>query len=303
MRCVSTHTLDGLGRDLAEAAATRDAGVGDDDVDAPERVERGAKRLRGRRRSDDRVIRRHRFSTGCSNLGHERVGRFAARPRAVGVAAVIVDDDACAACGQQLGVGGAETSAGAGHDGYLSIEAQFVHIDSIRAATFRAMTDASMNATVETLAARLDRLTSPRRDPTARGQVLCLALDMRALDALAGLFPDDVRVGRGLQGRKRLRRWFDATLREQFDGTAHVTGNHIIEFDDPDHARGIVYSRNEHETGREWVIMTMMYWDRYERIDGRWYFRRRLPLYWYRDRPQPAADRAAQDALARPGAI
>jgi hypothetical protein len=42
-----------------------------------------------------------------------------------------------------------------------------------------------------------------------------------------------------------------------------------------------VYSRNEHETGREWVIMTMMYWDRYERIDGRWYFRRRLPLYWY----------------------
>ena len=24
-----------------------------------------------------------------------------------------------------------------------------------------------------------------------------------------------------------------------------------------------------------------MYWDDYERIDGRWYFRRRLPLYWY----------------------
>jgi hypothetical protein len=60
-----------------------------------------------------------------------------------------------------------------------------------------------------------------------------------------------------------------------------VTGNHIIEFDDPDHARGAVYSRNEHETGPEWVIMTMLYWDRYERIGGRWYFRRRLPLYWY----------------------
>ena len=24
-----------------------------------------------------------------------------------------------------------------------------------------------------------------------------------------------------------------------------------------------------------------MYWDRYERIAGRWLFRRRLPLYWY----------------------
>jgi hypothetical protein len=28
-------------------------------------------------------------------------------------------------------------------------------------------------------------------------------------------------------------------------------------------------------------MMTMIYWDRYERIGGRWYFRRRLPLYWY----------------------
>jgi len=25
----------------------------------------------------------------------------------------------------------------------------------------------------------------------------------------------------------------------------------------------------------------MMYFDRYQRIGGRWYFRRRLPLYWY----------------------
>jgi hypothetical protein len=27
--------------------------------------------------------------------------------------------------------------------------------------------------------------------------------------------------------------------------------------------------------------MQMMYFDKYERIEGRWYFRRRLPLYWY----------------------
>lgn len=109
----------------------------------------------------------------------------------------------------------------------------------------------------------------------------CVALDMRDLDALCGLFPEDVRVSRAATGRRALKLWFDQTLREQFTGTAHVTGNHIIEFDDASHARGLVYSRNEHETGDEWVIMTMMYWDLYERVAGRWLFRRRLPLYWY----------------------
>jgi len=27
--------------------------------------------------------------------------------------------------------------------------------------------------------------------------------------------------------------------------------------------------------------MQMLYWDDYARIEGRWYFRRRLPCYWY----------------------
>ncbi len=128
--------------------------------------------------------------------------------------------------------------------------------------------------------ARLDRLESldEIRQLVAK---YCLALDMRDLDALAGLFPEDVRVSREESGRRALKRWFDQTLREQFTGTAHVTGNHVIEFDDASHARGLVYSRNEHETGDAWVYMTMMYWDRYERISGRWLFRRRLPLYWY----------------------
>jgi hypothetical protein len=73
----------------------------------------------------------------------------------------------------------------------------------------------------------------------------------------------------------------DQTLRSPFTGTSHHVGGQIIEFDDADHAVGIVYSKNEHETGQEWVIMQMMYFDRYERIGGRWFFRRRLPLYWY----------------------
>lgn len=108
-----------------------------------------------------------------------------------------------------------------------------------------------------------------------------LSLDMRDLDAHVNLFAPDIRVSRELSGRANLKAWVDDTLRNQFTGTSHHVGNHIIEFDDPDHAVGVLYSKNEHECGAEWVIMQMLYWDDYQRIDGRWYFRRRLPCYWY----------------------
>jgi len=130
------------------------------------------------------------------------------------------------------------------------------------------------------LLARIDRLESldEIRQLAAK---YSLALDMRNLDAMAGLFPADIRVGKGQQGREALRRWLDDTMRHQFTGTSHHIGNHIIEFSDADHAHGVVYSKNEHETGDEWVIMQMMYIDDYERVGGQWFFRRRLPLYWY----------------------
>ena len=108
-----------------------------------------------------------------------------------------------------------------------------------------------------------------------------LALDMRDIDALANLFADDVRVGKDQRGRPALKRWLDETMRVQFTGTAHHIGGHIIEFDDERNAHGVVYSKNEHETGPEWVIMQMMYWDHYEKRAERWLFRRRWPLYWY----------------------
>ncbi len=114
-----------------------------------------------------------------------------------------------------------------------------------------------------------------------------LSLDMRDLDAHVNLFAPDIRVSRDKTGRAHLKRWLDDTLRLQFTGTSHHIGNHIIEFTSEDRAIGVVYSKNEHETPNvetgipEWVIMQMLYWDDYERIDGRWYFRRRLPCYWY----------------------
>ncbi|MBV6424046.1 MAG: hypothetical protein NAOJABEB_01856 [Steroidobacteraceae bacterium] len=128
--------------------------------------------------------------------------------------------------------------------------------------------------------ARLDRLESIEaiRGLAAR---YSLSLDMRDLDAHVNLFAPDIRVSREKVGRAHLKSWLDETLREQFTGTSHHLGQHIIEFSDPDHAIGVVYSKNEHECGPEWVIMQMIYWDDYERIEGRWYFRRRLPCYWY----------------------
>jgi N-ethylmaleimide reductase len=104
---------------------------------------------------------------------------------------------------------------------------------------------------------------------------------MRDLDAHVNLFAPDIRVSRERTGRAHLKAWVDDTLRNQFTGTSHHLGQHIVEFRDPDHAIGVLYSKNEHECGAEWVIMQMLYWDDYERIEGRWYFRRRLPCYWY----------------------
>lgn len=130
------------------------------------------------------------------------------------------------------------------------------------------------------LEARIDRLESldAIRQLPAK---YALALDMRDMDAMVSLFPEDVRVGRAASGRLALRAYMDETLRRPFTGTSHHIGGHIIEFDDSDHAQGIVYSKNEHETDDEWVIMQMIYADDYVRAGGRWFFARRLPLYWY----------------------
>ncbi|MGB5076137.1 MAG: nuclear transport factor 2 family protein [Sphingorhabdus sp.] len=132
-------------------------------------------------------------------------------------------------------------------------------------------------SSLETRVDRLESLDAIRQ--LAAKYALCL--DMRDIDMMVTLFEPDVRVGKQKSGRLALRAYMDATLRSPFTGTSHHIGGHIIEFDDPDHAHGICYSKNEHETGDEWVIMQMMYADDYVRLDGRWYFARRLPLYWY----------------------
>ena len=136
------------------------------------------------------------------------------------------------------------------------------------------------NRASRALAARIDRLESIEEIRMLVAKY-SLSLDMRDVDAHVNLFAADIRVGRERIGRAHLKRWVDSMLRDQFTGTSHHIGGHVIEFTDANHAHGVVYSKNEHETGTDWVIMQMLYWDDYERISGRWYFRRRLPCYWY----------------------
>ncbi len=82
------------------------------------------------------------------------------------------------------------------------------------------------------------------------------------------LFTPDVRVGRDETGRAALRAWFVKTLSEP-KMSVHFVGNHIIDFDDADHARGIVYCRDE--LGRPnggWDYGMLQYWDTYVRVEG-----------------------------------
>jgi hypothetical protein len=117
-----------------------------------------------------------------------------------------------------------------------------------------------------------------------------VALDSRNIDDLVQLFEPDVQLGTGESGREALHRWFTTIMRLP-KTSVHFVGNHVVDFDDADHARGIVYCRDQLErpaTG-EWEIGELQYWDRYVRVDGEWCFARRKFHRWY-----------LVDALSRP---
>ena len=117
-----------------------------------------------------------------------------------------------------------------------------------------------------------------------------LAVDGRDLDGWVALFVEDVNCGRHGVGRAVLRRLIEPDLRT-FYRSIHFICGHRIEFDDPDHARGVVYCRAEHETGGRWPVMAIAYFDSYERRNGTWYFARRQEKHWYSidaaERPAP----------------
>ncbi|HMF84085.1 MAG TPA: nuclear transport factor 2 family protein [Acidimicrobiia bacterium] len=126
---------------------------------------------------------------------------------------------------------------------------------------------------------RLDRVESVEaiRQLVSR---YALATDSRDLDALVELFVDDVQVGAEARGRDALRTFFERSLRE-VGITILFVGNHVIDFDHDDHARGVVYCRGEVQVDDRWVVQAIQYRDTYERRNGVWYFVRRKHLLWY----------------------
>ena len=97
------------------------------------------------------------------------------------------------------------------------------------------------------------------------------AVDSRDIDTLVDLFVSNVRVTKETSGSPALRELFEHLLRT-FTTSVHFVPNHIIDLDenDPDHARGLVYCRAEHEVGDAWIVMAITYTDDYRReaVDG-----------------------------------
>jgi SnoaL-like domain len=128
-----------------------------------------------------------------------------------------------------------------------------------------------------------------------------VAIDSRNMDMMVDLFVPDVRVGRDEVGREALKRWYTKTM-SYARSSCHFVGNHVVDFDDADHARGIVYCHDEldHPQEGEWIQGQLQYWDTYTRVDGEWYFERRkfhrLYITDWLNRPSHGAGHAVEGA-------
>lgn len=128
------------------------------------------------------------------------------------------------------------------------------------------------------------------------------ALDARDMETLVGLFHPDVRVGRDRTGRAALAEYFSA-LMARFGVSVHLVANHAVDFQDRDHATGVVSCRDElgEVDGDGWRVGAIQYWDDYERVDGQWCFTRRRLHRWYLvdadERPGPGKGCNATDGF------
>ena len=100
------------------------------------------------------------------------------------------------------------------------------------------------------------------------------------------LFVDDGRPvflrdgDTGPSGGDTLRDYYNRSQR-RYSNSQHIVCNHVIDIDDEDHAHGVVYCIVHQELDETWTICAMQYWDRYERVGGRWRFAQRRPHSWY----------------------
>ena len=83
------------------------------------------------------------------------------------------------------------------------------------------------------------------------------------------------------------RGWIGPNLEKPHRSSVLFVGNHLIDFDGADDAHGTVYTLVQIEIDGEFLDQTVIYEDRYGRIDGRWLFRDRNHLLWYGSERSP----------------
>jgi ketosteroid isomerase-like protein len=121
---------------------------------------------------------------------------------------------------------------------------------------------------------RLDAVDAIRELP-ARYAAAYARLD---LDALVELYVPQVRLHTGAVGRDELRAHFERSVRgTRTGGGLHIVilhnGNHVIDFEGPDSARGIVYCHGDMQlTDGTRYTQAIIYTDTYARLGDRWYF-------------------------------
>jgi SnoaL-like domain len=132
-----------------------------------------------------------------------------------------------------------------------------------------------------TAVSQLARLAQLEADEQIRNLVAgyARAYDARDLEALAELHDPQIRDAAmaALRGRMQPGRTF------------HLTAAPVITHHGPDKAGGVVVCRAEAEVGDEWLVVGVVYTDRYVRRGDRWYLAERQHEIAY-----------ASDVLSRP---
>ena len=108
-----------------------------------------------------------------------------------------------------------------------------------------------------------------------------VAIDSRNFDDMVQLFAADVNCGRWGTGREALKRYYASpAVGAGFYRSVHLICGQTIDLIDADHATGTVYCRAGHEDKDQWIEMSICYFDRYVRSEGRWCFERRDEKHW-----------------------
>jgi hypothetical protein len=108
-----------------------------------------------------------------------------------------------------------------------------------------------------------------------------ISVDSRDIDTLVGLYVEGALFAGQPFTRDQIRARFSEMLAKNPMMILNV-GNHLIDFDDPDHAHGTVYARCEVEAGPQtWLVQQIVYLDQYVRHAGKWYFFKREHLLFY----------------------